>query len=50
MGTIADCFGISASFLLIGGVMLLLCISVALVIRRVGSRQSLDESLAGATD
>jgi fucose permease len=50
MGTIADRFGVSASFLLIGGVMLLLCISMALVIRRGGRRLSLDESLAGATD
>ena len=50
MGTIADRFGVSASFLLIGGFMLLLCISVALIIRRVGRRRSLDESLAGATD
>ncbi len=50
MGTIADRFGVSASFLLIGGFMLLLCILVALIIRRVGRRRSLDESLAGATD
>jgi hypothetical protein len=32
--------GVSASFLLIGGFMLLLCISVALIIRRVGRRRS----------
>ena len=44
---IADRVGVSASFLLIGGFMLLLCISVALIIRRVGRRRSLDESLAG---
>jgi MFS family permease len=40
MGTIADRLGVSASFLLIGGFMLLLCISVALIIRRVGRRRS----------
>jgi MFS family permease len=50
MGTIADRFGVSASFLLISGFMLLLRISVALTIRRVGRRRSLDVSLAGATD
>jgi hypothetical protein len=50
MGTIVDRFGVSASFLIIGGVMLLLCTSVALIIRRIGRRGSLDESLAGATD
>jgi hypothetical protein len=50
MGTIADRFGVSASFLIIGGVMLLLCTSVALIIRRIGRRGSLDESLTGATD
>jgi len=50
MGTIADRFSVSASFLIIGGVMLLLCTSVALIIRRIGRRGSRDESLAGATD
>jgi len=50
MGTIADRFGVSASFLILGGFMLLLCISVALIIRRIGRRRSLDESLAGAID
>jgi Major Facilitator Superfamily len=50
MGTIADRSGVSASFLIIGGFMLLLCASVAMIIRRVGRRGSPDESLAGATD
>lgn len=50
MGTIADRSGVSESFFVLGGFMLLLCIPLALIIRRVGSRQSLDESLAGATD
>jgi hypothetical protein len=50
MGTIADRLGVSTSFLIRGGFMLLLCISVALIIRRIGRRRSLDEPLAGATD
>jgi MFS family permease len=50
MGVIADRFGVGESFFVVGGFMLLLCIPLALIIRRVGSRQSLDESLAGATD
>ena len=50
MGVIADRSGVSESFLVLGGFMLLLCIPFAMIIRRVGSRQSLDESLAGATD
>jgi MFS family permease len=50
MGTIADRSGVSASFLVIGGFMLLLCASVAMIIRRVGRRRAPGESLAGATD
>src|SRR5689334_1122245 len=50
MGAIADRSGVSESFLIVGGFMLLLCIPLALIIRWVGRRQSLDESLAGATD
>jgi fucose permease len=50
MGTIADRSGVSASFLILGGFMLLLCILVALIIRRIGRWRSLDESLASATD
>jgi MFS family permease len=49
-GAIADRCGVSVSFLILGGFMLLLCIPLALIIRRVDWRQSLDESLAGATD
>jgi MFS family permease len=49
MGAIADRFGVSVSFLILGGFMLLLCLPLALIIRRVEWRQSLDESLAGAT-
>jgi MFS family permease len=50
MGAIADSSGVSESFLVLGGFMLLLCIPLALIIRRVGRRRSLDGSLAGATD
>jgi hypothetical protein len=50
MGAIADRCGIGESFFILGGVMLLLCIPLALIIRRIGRRQALDESLAGATD
>jgi sugar phosphate permease len=50
MGALADRSGVSESFLTLGGFMLLLCIPLALIIRRVGRRQCLDESLAGATD
>jgi MFS family permease len=50
MGGIADRWGVSESFIILGGFMLLLCVPLALIIRRFGRRQSLDESLAGATD
>jgi MFS family permease len=50
MGVIADRSGVSESFVVLGGFMLLLCIPVALIIRWVGRRQSLDESVAGAID
>jgi MFS family permease len=50
MGAIADSSGVSESFLVLGGVMLLLCIPMALIIRRVGRRHSLDGPLAGATE
>jgi hypothetical protein len=47
MGAIADRAGVSESFLVLGRFMLLLCIPLALIIRRVGRRRSLDGSLAG---
>jgi hypothetical protein len=50
MGAIADRSGVSESFLILGGFMLLLCIPLALIIRRAGRRRSLDEPLAVATD
>ena len=50
MGAIADRCGVGESFFILGGFMLLLCVPMALIIRRVGRRQALGESLAGATD
>ena len=50
MGVIADRSGVSESFFVLGGCMLLLCIPLALIIRQVGRRRSLDESIAGAID
>jgi MFS family permease len=50
MGGIADRCGIGESFFILGGFMLLLCIPLALIIRRLGRRRALEESLAGATD
>ncbi|HXO03033.1 MAG TPA: MFS transporter [Stellaceae bacterium] len=50
MGGIADRCGVGESFFIVGGFMLLLCIPLALIIRRVARRRALDESLAGATD
>jgi MFS family permease len=50
MGAIADRCGIGESFFIIGGLMLVLCIPLALIIRRVGRRRPLAESIAGATD
>jgi MFS family permease len=50
MGGIADRWGVNDSFFILGSFMLLLCVPLALVIRRFGRRQTLEESLAGATD
>src|SRR6516162_5290785 len=50
MGTIADRSGVGESFFILGGFMLLLCVPMALIIRRVGRRRPRDGSLAGATD
>jgi hypothetical protein len=50
MGGIADRWGVSESFIILGSFMLLVCVPVALIIRRVGRRQALNDSLAGATD
>jgi MFS family permease len=49
MGAIADSYGVSESFFLLGGFMLLLCVPLALIIRRVARRQSFG-SFADATD
>jgi MFS family permease len=50
MGRIADSWGVGESFFILGGFMLLLCIPLALGIRRVGRRRPPDESLVRATD
>jgi MFS family permease len=50
MGAIADRWGVNDSFVILGAIMLLLCLPLALLIRRFGRRRSLDKSLAGATD
>ena len=50
MGAVADRWGVGESFFVLGGFMLLLCVPMALIIRRVGRRKALDGSLAGATD
>jgi MFS family permease len=50
MGGIADRCGVSESFFILGAFMLLLCVPLALIIRRIGQRGSLDESLAGAAE
>ena len=47
MGAIADRCGLAESFFILGGFMLLLCVPLALVIRRVGRRRPLGEPLAG---
>jgi hypothetical protein len=40
MGAIADHWGVSQSFFILGAFMLLLCVPVALVIRRIGRLRS----------
>ena len=50
MGAIADHWGVSQSFIILGGFMLLLCIPLALTIRRVARRPLKDQPLADATD
>jgi MFS family permease len=47
MGAIADRWGVSQSFFILGAIMLLLCVPVALVIRRIGRFRSADERRAG---
>ncbi len=43
MGGIADRWGVSESFFILGALMLLLCLPVALIIRRTGRLRSADE-------
>jgi hypothetical protein len=46
MGGIADRWGVSESFFILGGLMLLLCAPLALVIRRIGRLRSTGEGSA----
>ena len=48
MGGIADRCGAGESLFILGGCMLLFCMPLALIIRRVSRRRPLDQSLAGA--
>jgi MFS family permease len=51
MGGIADRWGVSESFLVLGVLMLLLCVPLALIVRRVGRLRSAGErAVGGATD
>jgi MFS family permease len=50
MGWIADRWGVGESFFILGSFMLLLCIPLAVIIRRVGRRPSSEPSLAEVTD
>jgi MFS family permease len=51
MGGIADRWGVSESFFILGALMLLLCVPLALVVRRVGRLRSAGERAIGcATD
>jgi MFS family permease len=51
MGGIADRWGVSKSFFILGALMLLLCAPLALIIRRIGQFRSASErAVGGATD
>ena len=51
MGGIADRWGVSESFFILGALMLLLCFPLALIVRRVGRLRSAGErAVGGATD
>src|SRR5712691_4782002 len=43
MGAIADRWGVSESFFILGGLMLLLCLPLALIIRQIGRREGAGE-------
>ena len=49
IGSIADRWGVSESFFVLGTLMLLLCVSLALIIRRLGRLRSAAEPHAGYT-
>jgi MFS family permease len=42
MGVIADRWGVSESFIILGALMLVLCLPIALIIRRIGRRRSVE--------
>ncbi|MBV9555302.1 MAG: MFS transporter [Alphaproteobacteria bacterium] len=50
MGAVADRVGVAQSFFIVGGFMLLLCVPLAMTIRRLGRRGSSERSLAEATE
>ena len=51
MGGIADRWGVSESFFILGALMLLLCAPLALIIRRIGQfRSASKRAVGGATD
>jgi MFS family permease len=49
MGGIADRWGVSESFFILGALMLLLCVPFGLIIRRLGRIRSANEPHAGYT-
>jgi len=50
MGGIADRWGVSESFFILGALMLLLCAPLALIIRRIGRFRSAAERGIGGAD
>jgi len=50
MGGIADRWGVSESFFILGALMLLLCVPLALIIRRFGQPRSAGRAAGSATD
>lgn len=50
MGGIADRWGVSESFFILGALMLLLCAPLALIIRRIGRFRSAGERAVGGAD
>jgi hypothetical protein len=50
MGGIADRWSVSESFFILGALMLLLCVPLALIIRRFGQPRSAGRAAGSATD